>query len=134
MQLSNDPVQAMHDHATATHWMNAVGDDARQLFTFPQYDNVLQFAIGQDVWFVPDYASDGKHIIPNARLESFRLAYLHDVLSNLLDIATHLDDDPTDSNLALERLMAQDYDEHGNASWITTPHPFSVVHKTMRLR
>lgn len=132
MQMNVNPVITMHDHAMVTHWKNAVRPHGNQVFSFPQHDNVLQFAIDQDVWFTPDY--DGDTIIQNERYEQFRLAYMHDVISNILDITTHLDDDPTDSFEALERLNANDTDENGNQSWIMTPHPYSIVMRTLRLK
>lgn len=130
MQMNANPILNMHEHAMNTHWMNAIGDDAKMLFTFPQHDNLLQFAIDEDVWFTPDY--DGDTIIQNERYENFRLAYMHDLMSNLIDIAIHLDDDPNDSMQALERLYANNPDENGNQSWIMTEHPYSIVMRTLR--
>jgi hypothetical protein len=132
MQMNSHPILNMHDHAMTTHWMHAVRPHANQIFTFPEHDNLLQFAIANDVWFTPDY--DGDTIIQNDRYEQFRLAYMYDQLSNIMDITINLDDDPTDSFAALERLNANDPDENGNQSWIMTPHPYSIVMKTLRLK
>jgi len=137
MHMSFDPVQNAHDHAMVVHWAQAVGVDPSKLFLELSYpdnnDNVLRWGNANNVWFTPDYEADGVTIIDNERLEHFRLAFMHDCLSNLMDVAINLDDDPTPDLRALFRLTHNDPDYEGNQSWITRGNPDSLVYRTLRL-
>jgi hypothetical protein len=129
MEMSNNPVIMMHDHAMNTHWAQAMGITPSRLMSEPRCDNVLEYCTRNDVWFVP--TMDGETIVQDERLEHFRLAMLHGELANITDIGTHLDDDLSDSIAAIQRLTSNDPDENGNQSWIMTAYPYSIVYRTL---
>lgn len=141
MHQQFDPVMNAHDHAMTTHWAHAVGVDPNHLFVEMSHtsmdgkfqDNILRWGNVHDVWFTPDYDEDGITVIENERLEHFRLAYMHDCLSNLQDVAMNLDDDPDDDLRALFQLTHNDPDNDGNQSWLTHGNPHSLVYRTLRL-
>jgi len=137
MHMQFDPVQNAHDHAMVVHWAQSVGVDPNRLFLEMSYptgnDNVLRWGIANNVWFTPDYEGDGVTIIHNERLEHFRLAYMHDSLSNLMDVAVNLDDSATNDLRALFQLTHNDPDYDGNQAWITWGNNDSLVYRTLRL-
>ena len=137
MHQQFDPVQNAHDHAMVVHWAQAVGYDPSKLFgemSLPDgNDNILRWGIANDVGFTPDYEDDGVTVIENERLEHFRLAYMHDCLSNLMDVTVNLDDDPDNDLRALRQLSHNDPDNDGNQSWLTHGNPDSLVYRTLRL-
>jgi hypothetical protein len=123
----------MMDYQSVVHWCNAVSPSTPAAFPAAVIDhvNVLQFATKQDVWFTPDYDSDGL-VIDNDRLEQFRLACLYDCLSNMLDIGENLDDDDRPSSEWYTRLVTNDHDDMNRPSWLTDGDPHSIVMRTYR--
>jgi hypothetical protein len=128
----------MMDYQTTEHWCNAVraeGEVAPYMSLVQAHVNILQYAQAQDVWFTPDYDPHTGDIIDNERLEQFRLACLYDVMSDMIDVGTNLDDDPSDSN-EFYRLLTQHAGtgEPSNLLWLTTPRPYSLTMRTLRLK
>jgi hypothetical protein len=128
----------MMDYQTTEHWCNAVRVDDDEVTPYPSivlaHGNILQYAQKQDTWFTPDYDSDGV-IIQNDRLEQFRLACVYDAMANMMDIAVNLDDDPNDSNVFYALLTAHAGTGHeSDLLWLTTPRPYSLTMRTLRLK
>lgn len=128
MQMGMNPIENAHDRLSIELWAKAVGIEPSSVFNYPNVDNVFQYASVTGNWFVPDY--DGDTVIDNERLENFRLAVVHDRMSNLNDLATHLDDDFEDTLKHLEQLMSNNPDANGNQAWLVAPASYSIVLRT----
>lgn len=126
----------MMDYQTTEHWCIAVTTD--DVTPFPsvvfEHVNILQYAQHTDTWFTPDYDVDG-NIIQNDRLEHFRIACLYDVMANMLDIGENLDDLLDDSNEFYDLLTKHaGGGEPSDLMWLTTPRPYSLPMRTLRLK
>lgn len=131
MQMNLDPIENAHDRAGIELWAKAMGLVPSHVFNYPSVDNVFQFCIATDTWFVPDY--DGDTVIDNERLENFRKAAVHFALSNLHDVAMFLDDDPEPTMAHMMQLMSNDPDTQGNPRWLIDPADLNnIVVRTFR--
>lgn len=132
MIMSHDPVDNVLDHASINNWALSMGLTPSGVFNYPNVDNVFQYCIATGYWFVPDFDDDGR-VIDNQRLEWFRKAAVYANMSNLADLAIHLDDDYEAAVAHSIQLMSPDKDAHGNPMWLVDPADTNnIVIRTFR--